>query len=1342
MSEFVRLGICEDTQPSNKKKYFDRLNDCACDLSSSSSSLCPPPTAPSAISVTNITKTSFVVNWSRVLGASGYILDISRNASFTIPVIGYDGLLVTDLTKLVNNLIPGTVYYIRVRSTSWAGISVNFASIIQITVPNAPNQPIITNVTPTQFLITWNQVFGASSYLVDVSTNSNFSSGMIFNETLVNGTSFLATNLPPSTLFYVRVKAFNNTTANPVKSEPSSIVSQITSTSINFTNITTTSFVVNWSAFSGAINYNLDVATDGNFNNFVNGYENKVVNNVSDTVSGLTAGTIYYVRIRNVTNEGVGPNSSTAIQITVPLAPGLITFTNVSTRTFSFSWLPSTGSFQYLVTIATDPGFNTKIYDQAVTLTPNFIATGLSASTTYYIKVEGYNNQTSVPVTSAPSTANQRTATIAPNTPTASNVTQTSFILNWNSVLEALSYRLDISTNEAFTNYLSGYQNKTINGTSETVSILSPGVTYYIRVRTVNTHGTSENSSTLAQITIPAAPDEPIFFNITDNSFSLTWDSVLGASAYEIDVSTNNTFTNFVDIYNGLTVTSNSPRNITGLTGLTPYYARIRAKNVAGISPNSPVGIQITLPSSANRPTITNITTTSFRVNWNSVSGADNYRLDVSTNQEFTQFVTGYNNLFINGGSIFQNVSNLSPGTRYYVRIRSESSVGTGPNSLVASQFTVPSAPSQPTFTNIISDGFRVNWNSVAGASNYFIDISTNSGFTSFISGYNNRDVGAATFLTVQNLSLATTYYVRVRASNDQTLVTVTSQNSPTGNQQTSPNGPTFNTITTSSFIVNWAAVTDAVSYILQIATNASFTTFVSGYENLSLTTNSRSVTGLSPGVRYYARVKSINSSSVESSFSSSNSQFTVPSAPDQPTITNVTPNGFRINWNVVTGASSYIIEISTSTSFNNPIVRNATETSFQISTLNSATVYYVRIKAYNDLTSIDVTSAPSTFRSQETAAEVPNTPTFNTITTSSFIVNWAAVTGAASYILQVATNASFTTFVSGYENLSLTTNSRSVTGLSPGVRYYARVKSINSSSVESPFSSSGSQFTTPSAPNQPTFSNILATVLTINWNSVTGASKYFIDISINSGFTSFISGYNNRDVGGSTSITVDNLNSSTTYYVRVRASNDQTLVTVTSQNSPTGNQQTLADLAAPTNLRVTSATQTSFTVAWNSVNTALSYRIDVSTENTFTNSSNFILEDVNVVGTTRGVSNVNPYNPYYIRVRARNNQQTSPNTPFLTQIGIPASPSTPSSSEITSTGAKVSWQVVAGAISYEVDISTNINFNNATTLPSTQRTFVNLTNLNSGTSYYVRVRAVGNVDKSGNSNTLNIVTL
>lgn len=85
--------------------------------------------------------------------------------------------------------------------------------------------------------------------------------------------------------------------------------------------VKSTSFTANWAQVTGATGYNLDVATDADFNNMLTGYNNKDVGNVTTESVATTESTVYY-RVRAYNADGQSLSSNV---ITVDVALGLTT---------------------------------------------------------------------------------------------------------------------------------------------------------------------------------------------------------------------------------------------------------------------------------------------------------------------------------------------------------------------------------------------------------------------------------------------------------------------------------------------------------------------------------------------------------------------------------------------------------------------------------------------------------------------------------------------------------------------------------------------------------------------------------------------------------------------------------------------------------------------------------------------------------------------------------------------------------------------------------------------------------------------------------------------------------
>jgi autotransporter-associated beta strand protein len=105
--------------------------------------------------------------------------------------------------------------------------------------------------------------------------------------------------------------------------------------------------------------------------------------------------------------------------------------------------------------------------------------------------------------------------------------------------------------------------------------------------------------------------------------------------------------------------------------------------------------------------------------------------------------------------------------------------VGTGPSQnevtmgriivgdSTADVLPVPAAPTSSAATAPGTGGFTANWASSSGATKYYLDVATDSGFTSFVGVFNNFDVGNVTSYSVTgSFTGGTTLYYRVRAYN------------------------------------------------------------------------------------------------------------------------------------------------------------------------------------------------------------------------------------------------------------------------------------------------------------------------------------------------------------------------------------------------------------------------------------------------------------------------------------------------------------------------------------------------------------------------------------------------
>lgn len=143
-----------------------------------------------------ITSSSFSANWGSLTGASSYILDVSTSSTFASFVTGYNGLNVGNVTtySVNTNLSPGTTYYYRVRAVN----------ATPTTSGNSCTQTLTTTATKTY---TWT---GATGGNWTTSTNWDLSDGTTpstaLDNVIVNSNVTIA-SVPTATIGSLTINA-------------------------------------------------------------------------------------------------------------------------------------------------------------------------------------------------------------------------------------------------------------------------------------------------------------------------------------------------------------------------------------------------------------------------------------------------------------------------------------------------------------------------------------------------------------------------------------------------------------------------------------------------------------------------------------------------------------------------------------------------------------------------------------------------------------------------------------------------------------------------------------------------------------------------------------------------------------------------------------------------------------------------------------------------------------------------------------------------------------------------------------------------------------------------------
>lgn len=162
-----------------------------------------------------------------------------------------------------------------------------------------------------------------------------------------------------------------------------------------------------------------------------------------------------------------------------------------------------------------------------------------------------------------------------------------------------------------------------------------------------------------------------------------------------------------------------------------------------------------------------------------------------------------------------------------------------------------------------------------------------------------------------------------------------------------------------------------------------------------------------------------------------------------------------------------------------------------------------------------------------------------------SLTVSWQAPAGLVvdSYRVFVSTKSNFSLHTPGWYNKDAHAMTRvRVNDLEDYTTYYVRVRAYNRVGGISIYSdTAGARTLDTTPPNSPILSGSsygqnMALTWTDSIDGGTGLAGYEVDVSSDAGLSSFIAGWENRDVGSTTSVTLDGLSGGTTYYAQVRA--------------------------------------------------------------------------------------------------------------------------------------------------------------------------------------------------------------
>ncbi|SEN44526.1 fibronectin type III domain-containing protein [Paenibacillus sp. OK076] len=461
--------------------------------------------------------------------------------------------------------------------------------------------------------------------------------------------------------------------------------------------------------------------------------------------------------------------------------------------------------------------------------------------------------------------------------------------VHFDSVQGATAYRITAATSDGRIVY-----DQTISDSSNIpyLTNLVPGSIHTISVTALNESGAGE-SSRAGFLTLPAAPGEFEAVQIREHEISLGWETVTSATYYSLSRSG-------AGIYEGL----ETEYVDAGLDSGTEYSYELLAANETGEGPVTSLQKLMTLPGAIENLSIDNATTTSMRLSWDPVRGAERYEV----------FVNGEKRETLLAGTHEYLLTGLTAGTLVQVDVQAGNGSGQGQSNRVSGT-TLPESPSGLHFVQPTETGATLRWDAVPGATKYRVVLEGQS--------YEISD----TQLEVHQLSGSRHYTYQVQAGN------AAGYGAPTSGElltlPTRPEGLTVTHTDETSIGVEWESVNTAESYIVSI--NGAEVGRTSG---LAYTAEE-----LSPGMEYLVEVQGLNTSGVGQSAS-----LIRLSKPASPSEIVVEPGVHKANlsWAAVAGASEYVIKQG------NKEIYRGTELTTLISGLEDGTMHHYALVAMN----------------------------------------------------------------------------------------------------------------------------------------------------------------------------------------------------------------------------------------------------------------------------------------------------------------------------------------------------------------------------------------------------------
>ncbi|HEX8322704.1 MAG TPA: fibronectin type III domain-containing protein [Tepidisphaeraceae bacterium] len=1246
-TRFIDVGLTADTEYQYRSSAIAASDT---SVASSAVSGLTSPVAPNGLSATTSSDTEIALAWTAVANATDYRIERSVNGTTWTVLTPGTPLTGASVSYTDNTAAAGTTYYYRI--TTINGVRSSAASdLVAATSRTAATTLTATPESGTRVSLTWTALPTAFEYVVERSDDSGTTWATIAT---TSAASYIDDGVTPDTEYVYRVSGTNAGGTGDASADATVTTKLATVTGFTAAaSATANSVTLDWTIVANATSYRIDRSTDGTTWSALSTSLTGTDDTFDDTT--VAAGTTYYYRVLGENAAGFGAASVTATVLIRPATPTGVTLTATTQSSVTVAWTAVATATGYTVEKSVDSG--TTWTSVGTPTGTSIVDTGLATNVTVEYRVKATN------ATGNSATSSVATITTAPATPAglagAFDDTNNEIDLTWTAVTEADSYVIERSVdNGAWAALTPGTPLVGTDAAYSDDDTITPDTSYRYRISATNADGTSVVSGIVTVLSEPAVPTLTAAAT-SATAVGLSWTTSPTATGYTLQAS-DDAGTTWATVYTG----PNTTYSHTGRTANTDYSYQVLAANATGASEYS---VQTDMTTILDVPVNLAGTTpngTSIVLTWDVSTDATGYKIERSANAGST-WTTVVPGTALVGSDVTYTDTGLAGHTAYQYRLSAVNANGTSAPTSALNVTTRVGVTATLTAAAASATAINLTWIAVPGATTYKIETSTDSGSTW-------TELATQAGLTYSNSGLTanTSYQYRITAIGS--LGSGVAGDSVTG--RTLPAVPGSFTAAASnntSVTLGWTAPAGATGYLVERSANGG-TTWVTVVPSPVLTGSATGYTdnGLIAATSYKYRVSAISTVGT----GAATSVATVSTRTNAAVVTGTIVSGTQVtlNWAVVPGAASYLVQRSSDAGSTWTASGTPTANTQAVTGLTANTAYLFRVYAVNS----SGNSAASNSLPLRTLIAAPTGLATTLVSANEIRLSWNTVTAATGYKLEraIGTGAfAVVTPTTPFTGSSATFNN---TTLLPGTVYKYRISATNALGT-SAVSSELSVITKAVAPVLTTATQS-TTQINLTWPAVASATTYKVELSDDAGTT-----WSTAATPSSNSYNATGLNADSAYSFRVSSVNASGASVVSNVIA------TRTRLNAPTGLTVLDTGSTSVTLVWNGSENATSYTLERSANSgttwvTVVPSPDLIGDDSSYedVGLTGGTT-------YQYRLSASNAAGRSANSSVVSGVTMPAAPTVTGTATAT-TVISLTWTASATATGYRVERSAN----------------------------------------------------